>query len=164
MIICSLFHLSLPALAHILLFLCSFMAFPGSEIQGASLHFWLSSTPQGCADGPAFLLKSLLLMWFHRSNLEHPHPGHHLHGELSAGSEGEWLTPHRHFYCGLSDGFRVAGPLLPTPNPKWISSLARGWKESDWVISSSGNSPWQQFKAAWKTGQQVATIWISKAS
>lgn len=75
----------------------------------------------------------------------------------------DWL-PSRHFYCGLSDGFRVAGPLLPTPNPKWISSLARGWKESDWVISSSGNSPWQQFKAAWKTGQQVAAIWISKAS
>lgn len=75
----------------------------------------------------------------------------------------DWL-PSRHFYCGLSDEFRVAGPLLPTPNPKWIPSLARGWKESDWVISSSGNSPWQQFKAAWKTGQQVAAIWISKAS
>lgn len=75
----------------------------------------------------------------------------------------DWL-PSRHFYCGLTDGFRVAGPLLPTPNPKRIPSLARGSKESDWVISSSGNSPWQQFKAAWKTGQQVAAIWISKAS
>lgn len=41
--------------------------------------------PQGCGDGPAFLPKSLPLMWFGKSKPEHPLPGRHLQAELSAG-------------------------------------------------------------------------------
>lgn len=57
----------------------------------------------------------------------------------------DWL-PGRHFIVVswlVQDGWAFA-----TPIPKWIPSSARGWKESDLVINSSGNSPWLQFKAA----------------
>lgn len=143
---------------------CSSMAFPGSGTQWASLPCWLAPPPTrpGWWAGLSAQVYASDVAPQEQSRASPSWSSPPSWAQRWALRVRDWLSG-RHFYCGFSDGFRMAGPLLPTPIPKWISSLARGWKESDLVISSSGNSPWQPFKTAWKTGQQVTAIWISKA-
>lgn len=146
MITCNTCHLTCAGSHPVIL--CSFMIFPGSETQWVSLPCWPWDPPKAALMGLPFCPS--LCLWCGSARANQSTLCLVVTSKLSSALrfEREWLTPWSALLLWFHDWFRMAGPLLPTPILKWIPSPARGWKESDLVISSSGNSPWQQFKAA----------------
>lgn len=112
-------------------------------------------TPQGCADGPAFLLKSVLLMWFHRSKLEHPHSGHRLHAELSSGLWG-WVTdsPVGIFIVVYLMGSGWLGLCYPPPTPSEFLVLPEAARRVTESLAPLATAPGSSSRQLGKQGNK----------